>query len=410
MTLASGPLHGTRVLDACDALAVYATRLLVGLGAEVVRLEPPGGDPMRNYPPLVDGLSLYFEHFNAGKRSLTLDMSTDRGVAWLRRLVRSCNAVVESGNAADLLSARVGVERLRDFRPGLVLVSVTPFGLSGPRGLHAGGDLTVAAAGGLLALNGKPGETPFRPGGEQAAHMAGLIAANATLLGIFDQQRSGRGCHIEVPATFAATLATLQTANANFYTWHGRLPKRRGAGLLPAFRSLFEAADGWVVLIALPGQWENLVRLLTAHDAVGDLAALAYQDADYRVEAGEHINGLIGAFTGRYGKQYLFEAAQNAGLACVPVNHVEDIAADPFLRQRGFFRSVEQPSLGRPLEYAGPPFHFAEREIGTRSAAPTAGQDDRALWVQELGMTEETLAAFRSREGAGTDGMAHNAR
>ena len=108
-----GPLRGVRVLDACDDLAIYATKLLVTLGAEVVRPEPPGGDSMRSFPPLANEVSLYFEHFNAGKRSVTLDLDSDAGQTWLARLVGSCNAIVESGDSATLLSARVGNERLR---------------------------------------------------------------------------------------------------------------------------------------------------------------------------------------------------------------------------------------------------------------------------------------------------------
>ncbi|HZU77320.1 MAG TPA: CoA transferase, partial [Dehalococcoidia bacterium] len=234
-----GPLHGIRILDACDELAVYATKLLVNLGAEVVRIEPPGGDPMRRFPPLVEDVSLYFEHFNAGKRSVMLDLARDEGLAWLGKLVGSCNAVVESGAPDTLLSARFGRERLLSLRPGLVLVSVTPFGLSGPKRDWVAEDMVIAADSGLLALNGRPDGRPYRPGGEQAAHMAGLLAANAALLGVFEQQRSGRGRSVEVPVCFAAELATLQTANANYFTWHGRVPKRRGMGQLPAFRSLF---------------------------------------------------------------------------------------------------------------------------------------------------------------------------
>src|SRR5579885_2732553 len=260
----AGPLHGLRVLDACDALAPYATKLLLNLGAEVVRIEPPGGDPIRHFPPIVDGISVYHEHFNAGKRSVTLDLDTRDGRAWLERLLTRCNAGVDSGQPDELLSVRLGRERLLAARPDLVLVSVTPFGLSGEKAGLRGGDLIAAAESGLLVLNGRPDAPPYRPGGEQAAHMAGLLAANAALLGLFAQQRGGRGCVVEVPLAFAAALATLQTANANYYTWHGRVPQRRGIGA-PAYRSLFPARDGWVVVIALPGQWEKLAALLDAH-------------------------------------------------------------------------------------------------------------------------------------------------
>ncbi len=388
----SGPLRGLRVLDACDALAVYATKLLVNLGAEVIRLEPPGGDPMRQYPPVIDGISTYFEHFNAGKRSVSLDLSNEEGVGWLERLVASCNAVVESGQAGELLSARVGRQRLCASRPGLVLISVTPFGLHGPQAAQRGGDLIAAAESGLLALNGRPDAPPYRPGGEQAAHMAGLLAANAALLGLFEQQRSGRGCHVEVPVNFAAALSTLQTANANFYTWHGRVPQRRGMGTA-AYRSLCRARDGWVVLIALPGQWEKLVRLMAEHGAAGDLVDEAYQDAEHRVAQADRINALIEAFTRRFHKQELSALAQAAGVACTPVNGVADIAADPYLTQRGFFRDVEHPGWGRGVSYPAPPWHFAERELGTREPAACAGADNRAVWIEELGMDGATPAA-----------------
>jgi crotonobetainyl-CoA:carnitine CoA-transferase CaiB-like acyl-CoA transferase len=392
------PLHGFRILDFCDELAVYATRLLVNLGAEVIRPEPPGGDPMRGFPPVVDGVSLYFEHYNAGKRSVTLDLDAEEGVMWLGRLVATCNAVVESGYPEALPSARVGVERLRGFRPDLVLVSVTPFGSQGPHRRQRGGDLTIAAESGLLALNGRPDGTPYRPGGEQTAHMAGLLAANAALLGIVEQQRTGRGAHLDVPANFAAALATLQTANANFYTWHGRVPTRRGIGS-PWFRLLHEAADGWVALQPLPGQWDNLVRLLADHDAARDLADARYQDDAFRMQNYAHVTEVVGDFTRRHPKRYLFEKAQAAGVACVPVNTPADILADPWLAERRFFREIRHARLGT-VRYAGPPFHFRGQDAGVSSPAPAPGQDDEAIWTRELGMMK----------GAGARGQGSGAK
>jgi benzylsuccinate CoA-transferase BbsE subunit len=390
------PLSGFRVLDCTDELGVYAGKLLLQLGAEVVRLEPPGGDPMRRYPPLAgDGgraFSLYHAHFNAGKRSVTLDLETVDGRERLGRLVGSAHALIESSvDAATLLSARVGVDWLRAARPDLVLVSITPFGLTGPRREHTGGDLVVAARSGLLWLSGRPDGPPHRPGGEQAAHMAGLAAANAALLGLVDQARTGQGCHLEVPASFAATLATLQTANANYYTWHGRVPVRRGFAP-PANRHIYPAADGWVALTPLPGQWEKFTGWLAEHDAAADLADPAYAEAAQRMAAAEHINDVIIAFTSRYPKQYLLESGQRAGVACAPVNQASDLAADPFLRERGWLRAVHEPALGREVEYPGPPVRFVTgEEPPSRPVAPF-GADNQAIWVEELGMAAETVA------------------
>ncbi len=394
MTGGSPPLAGFRVLDCTDELGVYATRLLAGMGADVVRVEPATGDPMRTFPPLTapagDGapVSLYYEHFNAGKRAVTLDRDEPGARARSLALVATCHALVESGDPDALFSRWLGEEQLLGTNPALTLVTVTPFGRQGPYAGDAGGDLVIAARAGLLWLSGRPDGPPYRPGGEQTAHMASLMAANAALLGIFQAQRTGRGARVDVPACFAATLATLQTANANYYTWHGRLPVRRGMG--PAFaRHIYPAADGWVALTALPGQWDNLVRLLRAHDAAADLGDERYQDANLRIAEAEHINDVLAAFTSHHPKAYLFEAAQRAGVASAPVNTPADVLADPFLRERGFFRTLQHPVLARDLDYAGPAARFSGRESGPHAPAPVRGADDAAIWAEVSGAVAE---------------------
>jgi hypothetical protein len=141
-----------------------------------------------------------------------------------------------------------------------------------------------------------------------------------------------------------------------------------------------------VAIQPLPGQWDSLNALLSAHNAVEDMAAAEYQDATYRQQHNDHVNDVIGAFTRRYPKQYLFEGAQRAGVACVPVNTPADIVADPYLAERGFFREVEHPRLGR-LRDAGSPFGFAGRNWAC-TPAPEAGQDDEAIGIEELGLVD----------------------
>jgi crotonobetainyl-CoA:carnitine CoA-transferase CaiB-like acyl-CoA transferase len=142
------------------------------------------------------------------------------------------------------------------------------------------------------------------------------------------------------------------------------------------------------------------VRLLCDHAAAADLADPAYRDDAYRYERSEHINAVIEAFTSRYPKQYLFKVAQEAGVACAPVNTAADLAADPFLHGRGWFRPVWHADLGRVLRYPGPPFRLGNPG-GAGAAlhpAPDQGADNRAVWVDELGMDAATFATLCATE------------
>ena len=367
------PLAGLRVLDLTDELGLYAGKLLAWLGADVIR--PTGGRAglVALNPPFVttdSGThSLYDLHYNLAKHRLDLDVDSPSGRAALLDLVADCHALIESGSHQQLLSSRLGAE-LTARRPDLVRVSITPFGASGRLSEHAGGDLVVAARSGLLWLNGSPEQPPYRPAAEQAAHMAGLVAAGAAMIGLVHQQRTGTGSFCEVPAVFAATLATLQSGNANWWSWQKRLPARRGLGL-PFARMLFPAADGWTAFQALPGQWDNLVALLSRFDAAADLGDESYRDPQFRVANAEHINAVIEGFTRARPKQWLMSTGQSAGIAALPVNAAEDIYNDHYLAARGFFQEVDEPATGLRLRLAGPPF-----KLSSRSAAPLVATAD----------------------------------
>ncbi len=371
MSTAGGPLAGFRVLDFTDELGVYATKVLADLGADVVRLEPPRGDPMRSYPPFApDGkTSLYYGHFNLGKRALALDWTAATGLDALAALVRSSNALIESAAPDRLLSAAIGIERLREWRPDLALVSITPFGRTGPYRDYRGGDLVLSAQSGLAFLRADPASPPMRPGGEQTTHMASQLAVNAALMGIYEQQTSGRGSYVEVAANFATCLATLQSGNANYCTWFGEAPIRRSS-----VYQVWEVADGWTTYTNSPRGFANLLGLLQEHGAEDDLAAPEYADLEYRQARAEHVNEVVARFFKTQGKQQLFEKAQRRGLRYMPVNSVADIARDPFLVNRGFFREVDWPALGGRVTFPGAPFRFGGRDLCHTTPPPGPGE------------------------------------
>jgi crotonobetainyl-CoA:carnitine CoA-transferase CaiB-like acyl-CoA transferase len=374
----SGPLNGYRVLDCTDEFGAYGTRLLADLGADVVRLEPPAGDPMRLYPPFLaeDGkTSLYYAHFNLGKRAVAFDWESPEGQEELRALIRSCNVLVESAPPDRLISSRLGLDELRRWRPDLTLISITPFGLSGPYRDYVGGDLQVVAQSGLLYLRaGDPNGRPFRPGAEQACHMTSLLAANAALLGLFEQQARGRPSRVEVAANFATSLATLQSGNANFFTWKGLTPKSRGA-----IYQVRETADGWTTYTASLRPWDGLLTFLKRHGVGDEFDSPEYQQLEYRQAHAQEIHERVTALLKTMKKQEVFEEAQALGLHYMPVNTVADLTRDSFLMDRQFFRDVEWPALNWKLTFPGAPFHFDGRDPAEPLPPPGHAEHNEAI-------------------------------
>jgi crotonobetainyl-CoA:carnitine CoA-transferase CaiB-like acyl-CoA transferase len=301
----------------------------------------------------------------------------------LEALIASCNAVVESGRPQELLSARLGRHRLQALRPDVVLVSITPFGEIGPYSAWRGGDLEVSALSGLAFLRADPDTAPCRPGAEQTAHMASLLAANAALLGLFHQQSTGQGSYIEVAANFVACLATLQSGNANYYTWLDVVPIRRSA-----VYQVWPVKDGWTTYTASPRAWPKVVELLKAHGAEVDLEDPSYAEPEARQEHLEHINEVVGRFFLTRGKQELFRKAQTLGLRWMPVNTVADITKDPFLIERGFFREVDWPALGGKITFPGPPFRFGGRDLNKTKAPPEHGEHTAEVFAEIEGASK----------------------
>ena len=253
----AGLLSDVRVLDLAGESAVLTARLLADLGADVIRIEPPSGDPVRRRPPFLDSdrgpdASLHHLHYNRNKRSVVLDLESQHGRAALLGLVAGAGAVIETAAPGAMDALGIGYEAMSAVNPGLIYTTVTPFGQIGPFRHYTGNDLTGAASAGLLYLNGFADSPPDVPGGEQAYKMASLVAAASTLMVLAGRRGEG-GARIDVSIQEAASMATLQTANANLYEWHGRIPRRMGN-----LSGIQRCRDGkWVSFVMRVGSQAN---------------------------------------------------------------------------------------------------------------------------------------------------------
>src|SRR5262249_12948061 len=196
----SPPLTGYRVLDLAGPLGFHCTKLIADMGADVVKIEPPGGDEARGIPPFKDDSphpekSLYFLHFNTNKRGITLDVEKRDGRAILLQLAKKADVVIETYRPAQREELRLGYQELSAVNPGLVHASITPFGETGPWRDYKANDMAGIALGNLLYLAGEPGEPPLQPPGEIAYGMASAHRALRGSVGLFHPLPNGRGQH-----------------------------------------------------------------------------------------------------------------------------------------------------------------------------------------------------------------------
>lgn len=410
------PLSGVRVLEIAGESSAFAGRQLAELGAEVILVESVKGASTRNRQPFLDGVpgienSLYHLHFNAGKRSVILDFDSDSGVSDLRRLVHSADVLIESMHPGFMEVLGIGFESLRTVNPELLYVTITPFGQDGPFARYRGNDLIGAASSGLMYLNGFPEDPPNVPGAEQANHMASLAAVSTLLVAIVGRERSDRRSHrIDISVQEAASISTLQTANANLYGWHGTIPKR--FGIAPASqggRSLFKCADGkWISFVVphgAPKIWPNFVAWIEQEGLIAS-SDERFADPAFRAKAPDVVSGLVAELCALYPRSEIFAEGQRRRMLAMPVNDTRDLLEDEHLRVREFFSSVTVPQGDREIIDVSAPYRFSETPALRGLSAPAHGADTSEILadlplVPSRARSEESTGSHRYQPLAG---------
>jgi benzylsuccinate CoA-transferase BbsE subunit len=401
----TGALSGIRVLDLSDELAAYASRLLGDLGADVIRVEPPGGSRTRRVEPLVAGpdgaARSAFERFvNAGKRSIVLDLGRPEGRALLARLVPTADVLIETYPAAVAERLGLAPETLARLNPRLVHVSVTAFGRDRtPEGVDDD-DLTIMAAGGLLHLGGYPDAHPTVAYGGQGRVAASLFAAVGALVALYERERTGVGRLVDVSAQECVAQALEDTVPT--FEMTGRVRRRLGGKPREAGSGVYACADGYVSMIAgrvgTARAWAALVAWLVAEEVPG---ATELQDPKWSALSFRQTSGAIARFGEIFSgfarsrtRLDLYRAAQGRGIALSPVNDIAAVLADPQLAARGFWVTVPDPETGRVVTFPGPPYRLSATPPRPAASAPHIGADDRAVF-DELGVGEAGREALR---------------
>ena len=386
-------LEGIRVLDLTHHIAgPYCTKLLADFGALVTKVERPGsGDPGRSMPPFAGDdphpdKSLPFLYLNTNKRSITLDLKSATGRQLLRRLTDEADLIVENFRPKTLPSLGLDYDTLRQTNPSAVMVSITNFGQTGPYRDYEATDLVEYALSGIQYIFGDNDREPLKHGFNQAQFKAGTDAASASLIALYHRAMTGKGQWIDISIQECIATALRDTTSAFAYTGAVKWRRPSEAGELP--RSPVETSDGYIVPIAFGGvDWDATVDFLESDE----LAEERFSTPEGRLQHAGDLDRILRDAFRQYEKEDLFyRANQRRGLIYGIVQDASELYENPQFRHREYFAGVDHPVAGK-AEYPGAPFGMSLTPWSVESSAPTVGQHNVEIYVDEMGMSHEEL-------------------
>jgi len=406
-----------RVLDLTTERGLLCGQMLGDMGADVVKVEPPGGCTARVIGPFYKDAphpdrSLYWWAYNRNKRAITLDIETAAGRGILLRLVERADFLIESHNPGYLAKHKLGFADLAKINPALIYVSITPFGQEGPKASYADSDLIVMAAGGPLILAGDADRPPVRLCIPQAYLHASADAAVAALAAHHERVRSGLGQHVDVAAQQSVAMAT--QSNILAAALGSTEPRRMSGGVKMGpieIPLVWPASDGYVAITFLFGSALGVFTAkLMQHICEQGFCDTATRDKDWiaygeQLFSGaeplsefERVKEVVRNFTRSRSKAELLELAVERGFLITPVTTIKEVVESPQSASRDYFQSVAHPELGESFRYPGPFAKFSATPIEYRHRPPRVGEHNSEIYRDELGLSEREIGEL-SRAG-----------
>ena len=371
----------------------FCSMLLADMGAEVIKLEVPGrGDDSREFPPFMEGESLYYVNLNRGKRSITVNLKSPEGVRLFKELVKRCDVLIENFSPGTMDRLGLGYEVLKKENPRLIYAAISGFGQTGPYRSRPGYDIIGQAMGGLLSITGWPDTPPTRSGTAIGDILSSLFCCIGILTALNVRERTGRGQLVDV-ALVDSVYAALENIPQKYFV-EGKTPGRIGNRYEFIYPyDTFRARDGWVVIaIANDTIWERFL-------AAAGLKRLGedgrFSSNKLRVENNATLKELLEGWTSKRGRDEIVALLNENRIPSCPIFDIKDASEDPHISGvREMVVSVHQPGLG-DVRLQGNPIKMSETDPRPRGPAPALGADSGLILKEVLGLSDAEIKKLR---------------
>lgn len=406
-------LRSSRVLDLTDDRGFLCGKILADLGADVIKIEKPGGDPVRNRGPFYRDIpdpekSLYWFAYNLNKRGITLNLEDKRGRGIFSKLVSTADFIVESYDPGYLENLGLGYSELSKANPRIIMTSISPYGHTGPFKQYKATDLDVMAMGGLMYITGNPQDPPLRISLPQSFLLASAHGAAASMIAYYSRETSGEGQHVDVSAQECvlweiANAIPLWQLNKNILRRAGSFMSGRWTGTKQ--RLLWKCKNGYVLFYILGGAFgvktnRAIVKWMEEeHIAPEYLKKFnwdAFDMAAQTQEMQDQIEVYIGNLFSLFTKEEAYEQAMKRGIMLCPVNTSKDITENTQLKDRQFWVDINHPELSTSVRYPGAFAQLSETPISIKRRAPLIGEHNVEIYQQELGLSSSELKNLQS--------------
>lgn len=392
-----GPLAGVRVIDLTRIVAgPYCTMVMGDMGAEVIKIESPKKGDFSRYwgPPFAGGESAYFFSLNKNKKSITLNLKTEKGREILRELVKKGDVLLENFRVDTMDRMGIGYEDLRKINPMLIYVQITGYGSTGPLRNKAGYDVIVSGEAGLMSITGEEDGGPVKVGVAITDVLTGLYGFGAIASALYARDRIGRGQKIEL-SLFETQVATLINI-ASSYLIAGELPKRWGtahATIVPY--QAFRAKDDYVLIgVGSDDLWVKFCKVMDMPELAEDPRFRTNTD---RVANRKECIRIVSEQVAKKEVAYWVEKCEEAGIPCGPINTLDKVFAHPQTKARKMVEEIDHPTAGR-IKLVGIPVKLSETPGAVRLPPPLLGQHTEEVLKELCGYNDEEIASLR-REG-----------